>query len=654
MLWLFLATAVGASATLTPTEWRYRQEIAVAAPGLVQVQLPDSTFDAALPQLADLRLLDPQGQETSLLIDQPPVRMAHTVRPADFETRLIDGHTVIILETGTTEPIQSVAIETPHPHFMRAARLEVSENGGTWSLLDQGVPLFRQWGAEKLSLPVGNRTAARIRITLNGAPLPFTGATLDLATGPSPVFQPVGAHLAGREEFAGESVLTLKLDGRHAPLAEMELVTPETIFMRRVTVTVRDIRDLVASERVIGSGTIYRVALDGAPSKSQLTVNMNYGPLADELLVHIHNGDSPPLVVNEVRLKRQPVSLVFLAPVAGRYTLLSGNAQATAPHYDLAAFAGDLRTATSTHVVAGRREDMPDYQPRASLAEPPMPEVPLVGAPLDIAEWTRSKPVAITSPGVQELELDPATLAGSRSDLGDLRIMRAGNQIPYLLERPGLARSLPLNPVPAIDPKKPAVSVWQIKLPQTGLPVLRLAISTDTALFQRQFRLFEKVSAADGRSYEHTLATASWSRTPEPGSLRTRVLDFIDRPQTDALYLETDNGDNPSITLTGIKAEYPVIRLVFKVVETDGFELVYGRGGSSAPRYDLSLVAMKLLTSGRTPAQLGVEEVAPEGLARGTLRRLHGGALFWGALSLVVVALLVTVARLLPKAETTA
>ena len=45
------------------------------------------------------------------------------------------------------------------------------------------------------------------------------------------------------------------------------------------------------------------------------------------------------------------------------------------------------------------------------------------------------------------------------------------------------------------------------------------------------------------------------------------------------------------------------------------------------------------------------EETDPEGFARGALRHLRGGVVFWSALALVVVALLMIVARLLPKAE---
>ncbi|HEY8993573.1 MAG TPA: DUF3999 family protein, partial [Lacunisphaera sp.] len=641
--------AGAADATLVPTEWQHRQDFAVAAPGVVRVELPDATFDAAQPNLADLRVLDPAGRETALVLDQPPVPVARTVRPASFEARLENGVTVLTLATGTTDPLSSLTLETPHPHFLRAAKIEISSDRSAWSTLDEGVPLFRQWGAEQLEFSLGDRAAAWIRITVNSATVPFTGASLALAAGTPAAPVPIGARISDRGEFAGETVLTLALDGRHGPLASLEIDTPEPVFMRRVTVTVRDVRDLVSSERTVGSGTLYRVALDGAPARAQLELRLDHTPLTRELLVHIHNGDSPPLAVSGVRLSRRPVSLLFMAAAPGRYTLLSGNPQAGAPHYDLAAFAGDLRIATATTVMPGPLQDMPNYQPRASLAEAPLPDVPLTGAPFDPEGWSRRKPVQIAATGVQELELDPAALAGARGDFADLRLLRAGNQIPFILERPALARSLGLTAVPVSDPKRPSFSTWQIKLPHPGLPLLRVALASDTALFQRQFRLYEKIAASDGRAYEHSLASGAWSRTPEPGSPRTRVFDLGDRLQTDTLFIETDNGDNPPIALASVKAEHAVVRLVFKVAETDGFQLIYGQPAAAAPRYDLSLVAVKLLTAGRTPARLGAEETDPEGFARGALRHLKGGVAFWGALALVVVVLLVVVARLLPK-----
>ncbi|HEX2861109.1 MAG TPA: DUF3999 family protein [Lacunisphaera sp.] len=651
---LALLAAATATAAIVPTEWRHRQEFTVAAPGLVRVALPDATFDAAQPSLADLRLLDPEGRETALLLDQPPTPAARTRRPASFDVRLENGSAVATLATGTADPLAAVVLETPHPRFLRGVKIELSADGSTWTTTEEGVPFFRQWGAEKRELALGQRSAAWIRLSVSGDALPLTGATLALAAGPAHVPAPVGARIASREEFAGETVLTLALDGRHAPLSTLQIETPEPLFMRRVTVSVRDVRDLVSSERTIGSGSVYRVALEGSAARAGLDVRLDHVPLTRELLVHIHNGDSAPLAISQVRLQRRPVSLLFMAPVAGTYRLLSGNPQATAPRYDLAPFASDLRTATATPVTPGVLLDTPGYQARTSLAETPLPDIPLVGAPLDARAWTRRKAVSLAASGIQELELDPAALAGTRADFADLRLLRAGNQIPYVLERPGLARSLPLTAEFIPDPKRPTVSIWRVKLPHASLPLLRLALASDTVLFQREFRIYQKISTPEGRTYEHTLATGGWHRTPEPGSPRTRVFDLGGRLQADTLFLETDNADNPPLSLDSIKGEHAVVRLVFKTEATDGFILAYGNPAAPAPRYDLSLVAVKLLTAGRSPARLGEEESDPEGFARGALRQLKGGAVFWGALALVVVVLLVVVARLLPKSATPA
>ena len=116
---------------------------------------------------------------------------------------------------------------------------------------------------------------------------------------------------------------------------------------------------------------------------------------------------------------------------------------------------------------------------------------------------------------------------------------------------------------------------------------------------------------------------------------------------TDTLWIETDNGDNPPIALGAVQAVYPVVRAIFKVADKDGFALIYGNKAANAPRYDLSLVAVKLLTSSRNPAKLATAEARTHG--RNAFAGLKGGYIFWAALGLVVVVLLVVVAKLLPK-----
>jgi len=635
---------------LTPTEWQHRQALDVAAPGLVRVDLTAASFDAAGPRQDDLRVVDATGREIALFLDHPPVLTAHLIHPASFKAKIVGDSTQITIATGTTDRLASLYLETPIPTFLRSALVEMSDDGSNWSTLDQGIPIFREWGAEKLELPIGGRAVAYLRVTVadsHGAPMPFTGARLVSEAAPAPEPVPIGASITSRDEFVGETVLTLALDGRNLPLAALGLDTTEPLFMRQVAITVREVRDGIPGERAIGSGSIFRVALDGAPPRAQLEVRMAAAPATREILVHIYNGDSPPLAIDAVHMKRWPVSLLFMAPAAGSYSLLSGNPQAPPPHYDLAAFAGEMRGATAAIVVPGAIEDTPGYHPRETLGAPPMPEVPLTGAPLDARDWAFRRAVEISGAGVQELELDLGALAKSRKDYADLRLLRAGNQIPYVVEQPALARSLNLSPEASPDPKHPTMSVWTVRLPKAGLQLRRIVLASDTSLFQRQFRIFEKQTDQDGNPVERTLASGPWSRTPEPGMSDNRVFGLQERTSTDTLWIETDNGDNPAIVLGTVQAIYPVVRLVFKVAQTDGFELAYGNKMADAPHYDLSLVAERLLTSSRSIAHLGAEQ--PGAVARNPFAGLRGGYVFWGALALVVVALLMVVARLLPK-----
>ena len=651
----FTFAAVTAGAALTPTEWEHRQALKVDAPGLTKLALPAATFDSAQPDLSDLRLVGANGQELPYLLDRDrSVRgyeHAPAFHPRSFRTSPEGDTTQLICETGSTALLDAIDLETPVPYFLKAAHVEISADGTEWQSLGATVPLFRQFGAEQLRLSLNRQKAAFIRVTLDeyrSRKIAFTGAKLlpSPTRAEPPVLAPIGARITRRDEFANETVLTVTLDGRHVPLAALGFDARDPLFMRRVTVAIREVQGAVSGERTMGSGTIYRVALDGAPARAQLELPLDFMPPTRELLVHIHNGDSPPLILDGISAKQHPVNLLFMAPAAGAYSLLSGNAQAAAPRYDLAAFAGEMRGAEAATVTAGELEAMPDYHPRESLATAPMPDVPLTGAPLDTKDWPFRKAIQIAQAGVQELELDLETLAQARPDLADLRVLHGGNQIPYVLEQPALARSLALQPAAAPDPKRPTVSIWRVQLPQANLPLHRLVLSSGTPLFQRQFRIHEKLTDSNGGTYDHVLATEDWRRTPEPGVPETRVFDLPERLRADTLWIETDNGDNPPIALGQVQAVYPVARLVFKVADTDGFTVAYGHKTAGAPRYDLSLVAVKLLTSSRHVAQFaagGTTVAKPAGIG------INGGYVFWGALALVVVVLLVVVAKLLPK-----
>ncbi len=673
-----LAVALGGLAALAslralePTEWKNRQPLSVESAGLVKLALPPETLGLARAGLEDLRLLDPAGREVPFVFTLPaPAVPALTRTPRVFQTTLANSTTELLIGTDTTTPLESLTLTTPAPAFLKAARLDLSNDGEQWETLAEGAVLFRQFGAEQLRFDLKRRTASHLRVRIDDSrsrTVPFTGATLHLAgSTPPEVTTPITVRVVRREEFAGESVLTLDLGGANVPLASLEFATAESLFARTLTFATRELRDETAVERTLATGSIWRVAAEGVPATARLDVPLHLVTPSRELLVHLTNGDSPPLAIDGVTARQRPRWLVFRAAEPGTYAVLTGHAQIAAPRYDLASLATALRDTPPTGLIPGPAAPNPGYHTVDTLAD-----TPLRGAAIDPAAWGFRKPVQLTAAGVQQLELDLDVLARAQSSFADLRLVRDGAQVPYLLERPALSRSRPLAITRDDDPKQPRLSRWQIKLPRASLPITRLTLTSSTALFQRHLRLFEKISDdRRGEMVERTLADADWSHTP--GDARSLTLGFSSPPATDTFSLETDNGDNPPIVLASASAAYPVARLLFKTEPIPNalaenlsnppavsssnpsngpgsLALYYGQRSASAPRYDLSLVAGQILAAEKSVASLGAEEQArAAGWSGQPLAGARGDVVFWSVLALVVVGLLAIVAKLLPK-----
>ena len=68
-----------------PNEWRQTQALNVpAASGLVRVNLPALTLDAAEPDLEDLRIVDTVGNQVPYLIERPAPEAESMLRPKQF------------------------------------------------------------------------------------------------------------------------------------------------------------------------------------------------------------------------------------------------------------------------------------------------------------------------------------------------------------------------------------------------------------------------------------------------------------------------------------------------------------------------------------------------------------------------------------------
>lgn len=630
---------------IDPADWRDRQSLEVRQSGPVRVALPPATIDAAQPHLNDVRLVTSDGSEVPYLLDRAmPAELPAAVQARRFTVSLDASATVIVIETGLADAIHSVELQTSAPSFLKAARLEWSADGKSWQTAQDRVPVFRQHGAEQLSLDVGDRSARLLRVTLDDAstrPVAITGAALLRTTTAVPATSHVVEHarIARREEFADETVLTVDLGARNLPLDSIELVAEDTMFTRRTVVLTREIRHDAAHEQSLASGTLYRLSVEGSEPVFELRLPIAATARSRELVIRIENGDSPPLRIERVVVRQRPVWLVFNAPAAGVYSLLLGNRDASAPRYDLSRFKADLRGVSETTAAFGAVTPNPQYRGPEGL-----PETVLLGATLDTREWRRQRLVSVPERGVHQLELDVCALAGSSDDYRDLRLLQGNRQVPFVLERPALSRSIPAVLSDASARDRPQVTTWALKVPCPRAPVEQLTLVTPTRLFRRTLRVFERVTDNRGHAYERVIAFQEWQN--QRGEHSTLMIPLNQRLATDRLFVETDNGDNPPITLSEAELTHPVVRMVFSA-QPGELRLCYGNPSATAPRYDLALVADELATADRRVAQLASREEAPE--RNWGFGSRGGNLVFWGALSLVVIALLFVVAKLLPK-----
>jgi hypothetical protein len=640
------AAALSIRGAPLPSEWQRQQQFNVPTAGLFKLTLPIETLDASRPGLEDLRLYDDAGNEVPYALEHPTAASKTVQSARSFELSLQANATVITIETGLAQPLDAVTLDTPATDFIKAVRVEGSKNKRNWEVVAEGLPVFRQSnGLSQLRLAVPEGVWLFLRLTIEdrrSSPVPFTGARVHAAfTEPTPS-EPLTVNILERHEDPGETRLRVNLGAANLTLANIHIETPEPLFTRRVTVSVPEIAGDTISERAVSNAVLYRMATDGQAVSSNLSVPLEMLIRSRELFLVVENQDSPPLLISAVRAERRPVNLVFMARQPGVHHLLTGNPQCPAPRYDLASPRTNLKGASLLQSVPTELTSNPSYRPPEAL-----PGIQESGTALDVAPWTFRKSVELADATVQELELDLDVLAHAQPGFHDLRLVREGKQIPYILERTSLTRTMSPVVAPANDPKKPKHSRWAIKLTHPGLPLARVTCASPTSLFQREVVLYEEPRDNRGQKYERALNRMTWVRTPDRAT-KEFALSLSSPPETDTVFLEIDNGDNPPIELGELKVFYPVARALFKARPGESVFLYYGNRRADAPRYDLTLVAGQVLSAIKGKASLGREEQLKSSWrdARGTGK---GGPFFWGILSLVVVVLLFVISRLLPK-----
>ena len=198
----------------------------MTAPGLVKISLPVETLDAARPGLEDLRLCDDAGNELPFLLSHPAPAAKAIQSAKSFQVSLGAATTVITLETGLTQPLDGVSLETPAMNFIKAVRVEGSPDARNWQRLAEGQPIFRQYygaGQLRVAIPAGAWHWLRLMIDdQRSPPVPFTGARVFAADVEAAPVELQTVTIAERDENPGETRLTLHLGAANLDVASIQ------------------------------------------------------------------------------------------------------------------------------------------------------------------------------------------------------------------------------------------------------------------------------------------------------------------------------------------------------------------------------------------------------------------------------------------------
>lgn len=653
-----VAAATPAELDQARTAWRYRRSVDVPpSDGFASLELPPELRAHARPDLRDLRLLAADGSEVPYAVDRVVDREAsrtwqgrltdtfqEPVGPADEAA----GTTSWTADLGALREFDTITLDVREQDFAKRVRVEGSSDAREWRTLADDAPVFdRAWQGRvrHTHVVIGGGTAARyLKLTMHdhrrSPPVTLVGVAASWTRrAPGEAWSlpaPVGPAAHGRGVTRYRVGLPAGL-----PIEELALDTDDQAFSRRIVL--REIRG--PEERVLADGWVYRVRLpEEALAGERLLLALSSGPGDGELVLEVHDGDSPPLRGLRLVASGTANRLLF-APSAAPVILYYGNDVTRPALYDLGPLRG--RIATSQGLAAARlgaEEPNPAYQKPA-----PLPVGVLRGAAVDVSHWRAERPLQVgNSEDLYVATLAPEDLARLRPDLGDLRLVDdAGRQVPYILEPSAVEASVVL----AAERMRSTDRVSRHRLlvssvpERAGVPLGAIGLQFAEAFFDRPLRV--RIDGDERRS--RVLWSGRIERRPSPDAPDTEPIRLAWNPEAvRELTIEIEDGDNAPLALSSAEGFVRVPRLTFQA-GAGAYRLLLGNPEASAPQYDLASLRREVLAYSAVGITLGASRANPayRRYAGEFLKDAPPTLLLWGTLLATVAALLWLTMRVL-------
>ena len=606
--------------------------------------------------MGDLRIYDAGGREVPYLVVPPAleepewmtgrlVRVASTKKTSGFEADLGE-----ILE------VDRLRLEGLPAPFLKRVRLEASGDRAHWMLLVDEGTLFDlpDEQLERTDLEFTPTLLRYLRVTWDDTssarvPLPASASARLVLPESAPPTLGAAVAFEARASEPGRSRYRLHLPAPRLPVVAIELVSSGGNVLREARITETRLSGGEASPVLLGSAVLRR-AVRGELEAAALRVPIK-PPTQAELELTIDDGDNPPLSLTGISAIFAELPWIYFESADGKPLVARfGDSRLSAPRYDLEAARDTIAKLAPARAVWGElRETAP------AAPAPDTGRVPAEGAPIDPTLFKYERRIPPGRLGLTALRLDAAVLAHSR--FSDLRIVAEdGRQVPYLVEKleeplsvdlPALEKSAPPGGGRGPEQGTPgAHSVYRVRLPYPHLPRARLILTTPGRVFERRVSLVVERKPAAGRREPptETVGAETWRHTDPETSAPALTLPVPPLDTTDA-FLVVDEGDNAPLPLDPPRLLLPAYRLRFYRPTPGPLAFVYGRDDLEAPRYDLTLLASRVMGAAAQEVSADPERQPPPA------RLVTPTLIFWVVIGAAVVVLLLLVARLVGKAQ---
>ena len=361
-----LALVLFASASIS--YFKYQRPVQLSGAGQHYVAVDETIWKHARPDLGDLRLYVDQTETPYALVVERGSRQRGRQDVPVLQQSVVTGKTQFLIDMSGLAEYDRVDLKLSAKNFVAHARVEGQDDphGPRWAVLGESIlyDLSQEnlGGNSMLRLP--RSTYRYLRVTIDGPVKPedVKGAASEMREEQKPVWRDV-AGSPKQQRQGKDTVLTFDV-AENIPVEQVTFsIDPAQPNFRR------DVEIQNEKGNWLGRGEVNRIHMVRAGRKiDSESQQVGFSAIGQKTIkVIIHNGDDPPLLLQNTRLQQLERRLYFEAPAQGRLTLYYGDEKLERPVYDYAklfqqnkaAIAAQLEAQAENAAYAGRPDDRP-------------------------------------------------------------------------------------------------------------------------------------------------------------------------------------------------------------------------------------------------------------------------------------------------------